>query len=151
MKRGGVPIHGHCRGRLSPTYKSWKGMIERTTNPRAVNWQRYGGRGITTCAAWLKFGNFLSDMGERPDGYTLERRDNSLGYSPDNCYWIPSSAQANNRRNNTFLTLHGRVQTLAQWASELGISQSTLSGRISYLKWDDERALSTPVQGKRIG
>ena len=141
--KGYFTPHGHCAGRkLSPTYNSWKSMVERTTNPNAVNWERYGGRGIDLCEEWRDFKNFLASMGERPAGTTLERKDNTLGYSPSNCVWKSPERQANNRRSNHRLTAFGRTLSIADWARELQINASTLTSRIHQLRWPPERALS---------
>jgi hypothetical protein len=98
--------HGYsmesCR---TPTYISWCGMIQRCTNPRNPRWMDYGGRGITVCERWRSFENFLADMGERPSGLTLDRRDNDGNYEPGNCHWATQSEQVRNqRRNNTWRT-----------------------------------------------
>jgi hypothetical protein len=87
---------------LSPTYRSWKGMLQRCSNPNHVAWKNYGGRGIRVCEQWINsFEAFLSDMGERPAGKTLDRKDNDGNYEPSNCKWSTKGEQALNRRPMT--------------------------------------------------
>lgn len=86
--------HGLCG---TPTYRSWQGMIQRCTNPKVPKWKHYGGRGITVCERWRDFTNFLADMGERPDGRTLDRTDPDGNYEPGNCRWATAVEQRHNR------------------------------------------------------
>ena len=92
--------HGHAgHENITPTYQSWSHMKWRCLNPKADNFSYYGGRGIRVCERWLNsFENFLADMGERPANRTLDRKDNSADYRPDNCHWATKKEQANNRR-----------------------------------------------------
>lgn len=91
--------HGyHPRGKPSSVYSTWGAMIQRCTNKKNKWFKYYGLRGITVCKRWLKFKNFLKDMGERPNGLTLERKNNNKGYKPSNCCWATRSQQAKNQR-----------------------------------------------------
>ncbi|KKL61320.1 hypothetical protein LCGC14_2196500 [marine sediment metagenome] len=123
--------HGHNRrGKVSKTYMTWAGMMQRCYNLKDKSYPRYGGRNIKVCARWFEFENFLEDMGEKPEGLTLERVDNSKGYTPDNCKWATIIEQANNKRNNHLLTYKGKTQNLTQWSKETGIHRETLLSRI---------------------
>lgn len=133
-------------------HRAWSGMLTRCTNKNTGSYHRYGGRGIKVCKRWLKFENFLADMGEKPTGLSLDRIDNNKGYYPSNCRWATTKEQNNNRRSNVYITFQGRTMTAAQWAAEKGMSRTTLWWRLNYYKWSVEKALNTkPISGGHYG
>ena len=87
------------RAGASPTYNSWMNMLRRCTNPDHPRYADWGGRGIDVCDRWREFAAFVADMGEKPHGLTLERRDNDGDYTPDNCFWATPAVQAMNKRS----------------------------------------------------
>lgn len=82
----------------TPTYISWKQMKQRCLNPNAPDYKNYGGRGVTICEKWIKFAGFYEDMGERPEGLTLDRIDNNGNYNKENCKWSTRAEQNRNKR-----------------------------------------------------
>jgi len=93
-------IHGQRRqnkGETSGAYKSWAEMKRRCDDPERQNFPYYGGKGITYDFSWKDFSNFYADMGDRPEGLELDRKDNSKGYSKENCRWVTHKENCNNR------------------------------------------------------
>jgi len=133
--------HGKCG---STEYRIWHMMLQRCTNANNGKFKNYGGRGITVCEKWQDFKGFYADMGDRPEGMTLDRIDNEKGYFKANCRWASRKQQSNNRSNNLLITYQGKKQTLQMWADELGLKKSTLINRVKR-GWTIERALSTSI------
>lgn len=108
-------------------------MRNRCLSKSNASWDHYGGRGITFCDRWKSYDAFFDDMGECPEGYSLERIDNNGNYEPENCKWATIREQLNNQRRSRFIEFNGKRQTLSYWADELGISLDTLHHRLRRL------------------
>ena len=113
-----------------PTYRSWQMMKNRCTNPRAADYRYYGGRGIFLAPTWFEYDGFLADMGERPEGLTLERVLSDGWYAKNNCCWASRLDQARNREYTLDLTFGGRTMKSWEWAAELRVSHKTLHHRL---------------------
>lgn len=132
----------------TPEYVVWQKMKQRCYNPNCKDFPRYGQRGITVSNDWMQFSAFFSDMGKRPSPkHTLERKDNDLGYSKENCKWATWAEQSRNKRSNRLITAFGKTQCLADWAIESELRYKTLQSRIRK-GWSIERALTEPVKDK---
>lgn len=121
-----------------PLYKTYCGMKNRCLCESSKCFGRYGGRGIKICERWLGrngFWNFVKDMGERPDGMTLDRIDNDGDYSPENCRWADWAIQENNRRNTVRYEYCGELLTLSEISKRLHIPRKVLERR-RLEKWD---------------
>jgi hypothetical protein len=129
----------------SRTYRIWHMMLQRCRNPKNSAYKSYGGRGITVCDEWSDFRGFVADMGEAPEGLTLDRVDNSNGYGPTNCRWATKHEQQNNMRSNVRLSFGGRTMTLAEWGRETGLGKFAITNRLK-AGWSIERALTTRKQ-----
>lgn len=127
--------HGHCAlagpARHSKTYRSWAHMKARCDNPNVERYPLYGGRGITYDPRWSDFAVFLAEMGECPEGMSLDRYpDNDGNYEPGNCRWATDEQQARNTRTRRTLTAFGRSMTVAEWGEELGLMPNTIHQRL---------------------
>lgn len=117
-------------------YRLWSNMMRRCGDPLNAAYKNYGGRGIEVCDQWRSFERFFLDMGDRPKGRTLERRDNNKGYSLANCYWATWKQQSNNKRTNVMITIGKETKTISQWCEIKGIPSSRVFARRK-LGWSD--------------
>jgi hypothetical protein len=140
-----ITKHGRSRTRV---YDIWKQMWQRCENPKCSSFGNYGGRGITVCEEWRDFAQFFADMGDPPPRRTLERCDNSKGYSKANCRWATRSDQLNNTRVNHVLEFDGMRMTIAKWSERTGLKVSTIHSRIQY-GWPVWRTLTEPVNSRK--
>lgn len=122
---------GITHGRTySPEWNSWQAMRARCQRPSHTWFHRYGGRGIQICDRWKSFEAFLSDMGPRPPGSTLERINNDGNYEPGNCRWATRKEQGQNMRTTKKLMLGGKVISMTELAARSGVGLTTLSYRL---------------------
>ena len=137
--------HGCSHSRIDRIYNNMK---SRCFNPKFIEYNLYGGRGITVCDEWkndsTKFFRWAMENGYSDD-LTLDRIDSNGNYEPSNCRWMTLKEQQNNRRNNRLITYNGKTQTAAKWADEVNISQKTLHSRLRH-GWSIEKALTSPVR-----
>lgn len=127
--------HGCARaGKLTPEFRTWVAMRERCTSQSHSAYPQYGGAGVRVCERWSEFQNFLSDMGPKPSPkHSIDRIDNTKGYSPENCRWATRIQQNNNTQRNRMVTFQGVTKTMAEWARELGVNYYALRGRLNRL------------------
>ena len=143
---GSLPKHGQSHRKRTRTYRAWEAMLARCYNHKNNRYHLYGGRGITVCERWRNsFMNFYADLGDCLPGMTLERKDGTRNYEPDNCCWATYEAQANNKRNNRLLTFEGKTLTMAQWERQRGLPLHIVRQRLE-LGWSVEEALTRPVR-----
>ncbi len=132
------------------TYISWRCMVRRCHESGSAGYRNYGGRGIKVCDRWRQsFSAFVKDMGERPDGCSLDRIDNSGDYEPGNCRWSTREIQHRNMRSNHWITVGDETLCLSDWARRLGTLPSTICLRLS-AGWPEVDAVTKPVR-KRGG
>ena len=130
-------------------YLSWRGMRDRVYGHNPLH-HRYREKNITICNSWDFFWNFFKDMGERPEGLELDRKNNAGNYEPGNCKWATAKENCSNRDNNKWITYKGITKTWEQWGHFIGGKGSEyLHRRITELGWSEERAVSTPVKKYR--
>lgn len=127
---------------LTKTHNSWQSMHRRCYEKQAKSFLNYWGRGITVCTRWHQYENFIADMGERPDGCTIERIDVDGHYEPSNCRWATAIEQAQNRRN----TIRLQGQSLASVASAVGVNYSTAAKRLKTGKEPSRVLLAGRIQ-----
>jgi len=120
--------HGASKNNvMSGAYRSWRSMKERCYVKSCIEYERYGGRGIEVCERWRNsFENFLEDMGERPEGYSIERKDFNGNYEPSNCCWIPFNHQARNKRTTVWVILNGEKMIQKDAAKLLNKNPTTI-------------------------
>ena len=127
-------------------YRIWCHMKSRCNNPNVSSYKWYGARGIKICEDWERFKPFM--QWALNNGYgdelSLDRIDNDLGYTPENCRWVTMKQQQNNRRNNHKITIGIETKTLAEWADQVKIPAARIRTRI-VRGWNPQKAVITPL------
>ncbi len=151
LQKEKVTKHGHNkRGKITRTYRSWQSMKDRCTNPNNENYKNYGGRRITVCKRWMKFENFLEDMGKSwKPGLTIEREDNDGNYCLENCRWATNAEQNKNKRNNRYETYAGKNRLFVELCREHNMPRKIVYNRFYNYGWTLKEALTTPIRGRR--
>lgn len=137
--------HGDSAGGQTKEYRTWVGIRRRTTSESAQNSKYYLGRGITVCARWQNFENFLEDMGRAPSpDHSIDRIDNDGNYEPENCCWATRAEQMSNTRLTVHLEYDGQNLTQEEWGRKTGLGGTTICKRLKR-GWTVEQALTLPM------
>ena len=134
--------HGYAD---TPTYRTWQSMRKRCRIKSNPQYADYGGRGIDHCDEWLDFGVFLKDMGVRPNGMTLERKDNEKGYDQKNCKWATQSEQQRNKRSSVKITVGEETLILNDWASRICTKYGHVVAKRIKSGYSPEIACTVPI------
>ncbi len=146
---GGNFRHGQ-RAAKSRAYTCWRNMKSRCDNPSTNQYADYGGRGITYDPRWKKFENFFADMGDPPEGTSIDRIDNDGNYTKANCRWADKSTQRRNQRPQTvagclvWCEINGERLILADAVKKFGVVPYTTVVNRIHQGWPPERAVLTP-------
>jgi hypothetical protein len=120
-------------------------MKDRVLHPNHYGYKWYAEKGITICDKWMSFSGFIEDMGQRPEGTTLDRIDNNQGYYKENCRWVSMVIQRRNRSDTKYIKYRDKVGTIASFCEELGLPYYSIKWRI-YAGWSIEKAFETPIK-----
>lgn len=112
----------------SPEYHSWKSMKYRCESPKCESYRYYGAKGIKVCERWKNsFENFFMDMGEKPSHrHSLDRKDSTKDYTPENCRWATPKEQSRNTKRTIYITIEGVSRPMCEWAEILGVKRDKL-------------------------
>ena len=144
--RAGSPTHKMSNTKI---FRQWSNMIQRCENKNNPSYKNYGGRGITVCSQWKSFEKFYEDMGDRPKNMSLDRINNSEGYSKNNCQWAESKTQNRNRRDNKIIEIDGIKRCLAEWCEIYNQPYYRVLARISSYGYSAIDALKKPKRGQK--
>lgn len=147
--------HGHSGNNKNGVYTEsfyqlYRHIRERCSYPKNKDYPRYGAKGITF--EWDSYQSFKTDMYRSyqkhvsihgKENTTIDRIDNSKGYSKENCRWATRKMQSKNRKTNRYITYKGRTMVIADWARELGVSRQAVRYRLE-CGWTPKQIVETP-------
>lgn len=128
-----------------PLYPTWASMHARCRDERHASFRYYGAKGIRVCDRWSDFWAFVSDMGPRPAGTTLDRIDPAADYAPENCRWATIFEQNSHKSDTRLFELNGEVLPLARWAQRHGMTPQLLHHRLTKQGMALQTALTLPA------
>ena len=139
-----APKNGTHYKRYTRLYNIWANIKRRCDDQNYPRFKDYGGRGITVCDEWKDnfevFYEWAMSNGYQ-ENLSIDRKNNNGNYEPSNCRWATDVEQANNKRNNHYLTYGKETHTMTEWSRITGISYGTLSYRVNKCSWDIEQIL----------
>lgn len=130
-------------------YRIWQKMLRRCLKEGDKDFHKYGARGITVCEEWKNFEGFIADMGQPPEGTSIDRIDGTKGYEPGNCRWATIFEQNRNRRNVLIITVGDFSGTIQDWSARTGMPTGTIHNRIKRSGMTPEDAVTLPVKKRR--
>lgn len=152
FSQGALRVKRHW-GSRSAAHQTWRKMRERCNNPRADQWKWYGAKGVKVCERWndslTGFVSFVEDMGERPDGMTLDRIDAKGNYEKSNCRWATKRTQILGQDKTIKVTIDGVEMSLSEAAKRRGLTDSCVRFRLKK-GLSMEQALN-PIDRRRSG
>lgn len=125
-------------------YRTWKSMLRRCHSENDTGYYKYGAKGVRVCERWRGkdgYNNFISDMGHKKPGETIDRIDVYGNYEPNNCRWATIETQANNKRTTRYIEAFGKKLSAQQWAKIFGVNRKTIIWRIEK-GWPVDKALT---------
>lgn len=138
-----VKINGVFQTHM-PVYWIWMAIKARCSNKKHKEYKNYGGRGISICARWALFEHFYADMGDKPEGMSIDRKDNDGNYEPGNCRWATPVEQTVNRSTTKYITWEGKTMCVAHWEKYLGFKKSLIRLRLK-AGWPLEKVFTAPL------
>jgi hypothetical protein len=131
----------------SPEYGVWSSMIKRCKDIDSKDRSTYFSRGITVCERWMCFDNFIEDMGKRPsESHSIDRENNNLGYSKENCRWATPKQQAFNKQSTVMVTVYGLTMSIGGWSDISGVPRDTIYARLHRKAKPEKWCVFAPVR-----